>query len=251
MLGACEKNEIAEIADPATDGAYVKFFFHVEGAPRTNFYLGDNKVTGVAPNGDGVVLGNLYGSVYPSNAYSILPAGSFTLSAIDTMKNGGTAEVLASTQVNLAKNKNYSVYLAGTTSSYETFLIEDKLPPADNSTIWWRFVNTMADMPFEVDAYAVRAAVPATETTPAEPVEVVELGKNIGFKENGEYMLLKPGSYTFKVFQSGTTYNPETSTPYLKSTVVLASLGRVYTTQIRGTYAEKPKTSNIDYWRDR
>ena len=251
MLGACEKNSIPEMADPVTEGARVKFFFHVDGAPRTNFYLGSKKVTGVSPTTDDVVLGNLYGSVYPSNAYAVLPTGSYTLSAIDTMAAGGSADLLASTQVNLQNDKNYSVYLAGTTANYEAFMIEDKLPPADNSTIWWRFVNTMAEMPFEVDAYAVRAAVPETETTPAEPLEVIELGKNIGFKENGEYTQLKPGSYTFKVFQSGSTYDPATSTPYLKSTVVLASLGRVYTTQIRGTYAVTPKTSNIDYWRDR
>lgn len=251
MLGACEKNEIAELADPVRDGANVKFFFHVEGAPRANFYLNDEKVTGAVPTTDNVVLGNLYASVYPSNAYAVLPAGSFTLSAIDTVKAGGTADVLSTLQVNLQDNKNYSVYLAGTTTNYQTFMIEDQLPPADNTSIWWRFVNSMAEMPFNVDVFAVRAAVPATETTPAEPIEVVPLGTNVAFKEHGNYTLLKPGSYTFKVYPAGSQYDPLVTTPYLSSSVVLATLGRVYTTQIRGTYAAKPKTSNIDYWRDR
>ncbi|TPE46310.1 DUF4397 domain-containing protein [Pontibacter mangrovi] len=251
MLTACEKNSIPELADPLQDGALVKFFFHVDGAPRSNFYLNSEKVTGVSATTDGQVLGNAYGSVYPSNAYAILPAGSFTLSAIDTMAVGGSADVLATTEVTLENDKNYSVYLAGTTEDYETFMIEDKLPPADNSTIWWRFVNTMAEMPFNVDVYAVRGAIPATDTTPAQPAKAVLLGADIDFKGHGEYVQLEPGSYTFKVYPAGSGYDPLETEPYLSSTVVLASLGRVYTTQIRGTYSLEPNKSNIDYWRDR
>lgn len=253
MLGACEENTIPEITVPVSEeGANVKFFFHVEGAPRTNFYLDNQKVTGVAPTAEGVVLGNAYGSVYPSNAYALVPAGSFTMSAIDTVSaNGGTADVLATSQVTLEKGKNYSAYLVGTTDSYDTFVAEDNLPPADNIKIWWRFVNTMADLPFEVDAYAVRAAVPATDESPAEGVEVVELGKNIDFKELGDYKELKPGSYAFKVYESGTEYDPATTSPFIQHSVVLSSLGRVYTTQIRGNYVGAAKSSQINFWRER
>jgi len=253
MLGACEKNTFPEVAEHfSTDsGANVKFFFHVDGAPRSNFYLDNMKVTGVSPTAEGLVLGNTYGSVYPSNAYAVVPSGDFTLSAIDTASANGTAEVLTTTEVSLEKGKNYSAYLVGTTDNYEAFVIEDKLPPADNVSIYWRFVNTMANMPFEVDVYAIRAAEPATETTPERPAEVISLGSDIGFKEHGEYVRLDPGSYTYKVFAANTEYDPLTSTPYLQNKVTLASLGRVYTTQIRGNYAAKPKSSQIDYWRDR
>ncbi|MDX5419075.1 MAG: DUF4397 domain-containing protein [Hymenobacteraceae bacterium] len=251
MLGACEKNAIPEVTEPVTEGAFVKFFFHVDGAPRTNFYLDSKKVTGVAPTTTNIVLGNLYGSVYPSNAYALVPAGSFTLSAVDTVAGKGTAETLASTSVNLASNKHYSAYLAGTTTSYEVFLAEDNLPPADYTKIWWRFMNTMANMPFAVDVYAVRAAIAETPTKPAEPMEIIELGKNLGFKQHGSYVELKPGNYTFKVYPTGTAYDPATTKPYIQNTIVLGTLGRVYTTQIRGAYAETPKTNQIDYWRDR
>src|SRR5690606_2015877 len=102
LLGACEKNAIPEVTEAVQDGAYVKFFFQVEGAPRANFYLDSKKVTGVAPTTSNIVLGNTYGSVYPSNAYALVPAGSFSMSAIDTVAGAGTADVLASTPVNLA-----------------------------------------------------------------------------------------------------------------------------------------------------
>lgn len=252
MLGACEKNVLPEIAEPVPVGAHVKFFFHVDGAPLTNFYLGNEKVTGVAPSVEGVVLGSAYGSVYPSNAYAVVPAGDFTLSAIDTMTAGGTADVLASTQVSLKPMMNYSAYLVGVPGSYETFITEDNLPPASNNNIYWRFMNTMANMPFNVDAYAVRAATPATATTPAMEAIAIPLGTNLGFKEHGEYSELSTGSYTFKVYPTGTAYDPLTTEPYIKSSVIpLASLGRVYTTQIRGSYAEVPTSTQIDYWRDR
>jgi hypothetical protein len=251
LLGACEKNAIPEVTEPVQDGAFVKFFFHVEGAPRANFYLDSKKVTAVAPTTTNVVLGNLFGSAYPSNAYASVPAGNFTLSAVDTVAGGGRAEQLASMPVSLTANKYYSAYLVGTTDSYETFITEDNLPAADYTKIWWRFMNTMANMPFAVDAYAVRAAVAATETKPAEAMEIVELGKNLDFKQHGSYVELRPGNYTFKVYPAGSEYDPATTAPYIQHTLVLASLGRVYTTQIRGTYTETSKTSQIDYWRER
>lgn len=256
MLSACEKNAIPEITVPLTDnGAQMKFFFHVENAPRANFYLDSEKVTAVAPHADGTVLGNAYGSVYPSNAYVLVPAGNFTMSAIDTVSaTGGSADVLASAPVSLENGKKYSAYLVGTTDQYETFITEDKLPPADNTKIWWRFMNTMANIPFAVDVYAVRAAIPAVGDKPAEEVEVLSLGKNLAFKQHGEYVQLKPGSYTFKVFPAGTEYgdpaDPKAKT-FIQQTIALASLGRVYTTQIRGTYTETSKSTQIDYWRER
>lgn len=252
MLGACEKNAIPEVTEPMPEnGTFMKFFFHVEGAPRANFYLDSKKVTAVAPTTTNVVLGNLYGSVYPSNAYAMVPAGNFTLAAIDTVAGKGTADMLASTQVSLAANKHYSAYLVGTPDAYEVFMAEDNLPPADYTKIWWRFMNTMANMPFAVDAYAVRAAVAATDTKPAEPMEILDLGKGLAFKQNGPYIELKPGSYTFKVYPSGSEYDPATTKPYIQHALVVATLGRVYTTQIRGAYAETPKTNQIDYWRER
>lgn len=253
LFGACEKNAILELTEPVKEGAHVKFFFHVEGAPGSNFYLDSEKVTAVPSSKDDDVLGNLYGSAYPSNAYALLPTGNYTLSAIDTISTSGSgsADVLATANVSLQANQYYSAYLVGTSENYEVFLTEDNLPADDPVKIYWRFMNTMAEMPFTVDVYAVRAPVPETDDSPAEEEEIITLGTNLGFKEHGEYKELRPGAYIFKVFASDTDYDPSTSKPYLQHNVTLASLGRTYTTQIRGTYAETPKTSNIGFWRDR
>lgn len=250
-LGACEKNAILEMTEPVTSGAHMKFFFHVDGAPRSNFYLDNKKVTGVSSNNDGDVLGNLYRSVYPSNAYAMVPSGNFSLAAYG-IENSESTEMLASADVALQENKHYSAYLAGTTDNYEVAIIEDNLPPADHTTIHWRFVNTMANMPDAVDVYAVKKAVAPTEENPeGEDEQIISLGTNIGFKEHGNYVMLETGRYTYKVYISGTDYDPSTTTPYLQHSVTLASLGRVYSTQIRGEYSESPASNQIDFWRER
>ncbi|HCV80069.1 MAG TPA: DUF4397 domain-containing protein, partial [Zunongwangia profunda] len=59
--------------------------------------------------------------------------------------------------------------------------------------------------------YAIRAAVPATENSPAEDARVISLGQGISYKSSGEYTELAPGSYTFKAFPSGTDYDPQES----------------------------------------
>jgi len=46
----------------------------------------------------------------------------------------------------------------------------------------------MAEIPFTVDAYAVRDAVPETDDAPAQPAQVISLGMNIDFKEGGDYV---------------------------------------------------------------
>ncbi|MCF4100613.1 DUF4397 domain-containing protein [Gillisia sp. M10.2A] len=247
LFNACEENAIPELTEPVSEEAtYVKFFFHVENAPSVNFYFDDQKVSAVGSSSADEVQGNSYGSVFPSNAYALIPSGDFNVNARDLEGN-----VIASTNASFAADKNYSAYLVGTTDSYEVFVMEDQLPPSDRVKIFWRFVNTMANMPFSVDVYAIKAAVPETDDSPAQAVQVISLGNGLAFKQGGDYTELEPGNYTFKVFESGSDYDPETSTPYIQNTVNVASKGRVYSTQIRGTYAESPSSKNIDYWRER
>ena len=247
LVTACDENAIPELTEPLAENAtLVKFFLNAEEAPSINFYLDEKKVSSVAPTTDGTVQGNTYGSVFPSNAYALITEGTFTIYAKDLEGN-----VVASKSATFEADKHYSAYLVGTVENLEIFVIEDDLPVADNVKIYWRFVNTMANIPFAVDVFAVRAAVVATEDTPAEPAEVVPLGMAIAFKQAGDYKELKPGKYNFRVFESGTSYDVETSTPYIQNTVTLASKGRVYSTQIRGTYKPTPVAKNIDYWRER
>ncbi|WP_299390556.1 DUF4397 domain-containing protein [uncultured Gelidibacter sp.] len=248
VFTACDENAIPEITEPVSDTAtFVKFFLHAEDAPAVNFYLDDKKVSAIASSSSDEERGNSYGSVFPSNAYALIPSGTFNLYARDLEGN-----VIATNSVTFDADKHYSAYLGGTAESgYEIFTIVDPLPAPDNVKIYWRFVNTMSNMPFSVDVYAVKAAVPATETTPAEPVKIINLGMDLDYKEAGEYKELEPGRYNFRVFASGTEYEVETSTPYIQNTLTLASKGRVYSTQIRGSYKETPTSKNIDYWRER
>lgn len=247
VFNACDENAIPEVTENVPDGGtYGKFFFHVQNAPEVNFYFDEKKVSSVASSTSDEVKGNAYGSVFPSNAYALISSGTFNVSVRDLEGN-----TVAATSLTFAADSHYSVYLGGTEENYEIFTIEDDLPEANYEKIYWRFVNSMANMPFAVDAYAVRAAVPATENTPAEPVEIVTLGTGIAFKQAGDYKELKPGKYNYRIFESGTDYDVETSTPYIQNTITLGSLGRVYSTQIRGTYAPTPSSKNIDYWRER
>lgn len=247
LFTGCEENAIPELAAPLTDEvARAKFFFHAEDAPPANFYFDDEKVTARISTTSDEEQGFGFGSVFPGNAYAVVPSGSSEIRALDLDLNE-----IAFTQESLSPGSTYSVYLVGTEENLEVFTMEDNLPADDPVKINWRFVNTMADMPFAVDAYAVRAPTPESETSPAQPLRVIELGKNIGFKEGGEYVELEPGNYTFKIFNASSNYDPETSTPYLEHSVNVATLGRTYTTQIRGTYSDPPGSGKIDFWRDR
>lgn len=248
FLNACDKNDIPEVAEilDTDQVAQAKFFFHADDAPSANFFINNEKVSAIGSNTDDEEQGSDYKRVFPSNAYAVVPSGSVAISA---MALGGGE--IAAAQATLAPGKNYSVYLVGNEGSYEVFTMEDMLPSSDNSKIYWRFVNTMAEIPFSVDAYAVRAAVPATDDTTAEDAMVIPLGMDFNFKEGGDYVELIPGRYTFKIFNSTMDYDPLTSSSFLSHTLTVGSLGRIYTTQIRGTYSDPIGSGKIDYWRDR
>lgn len=247
ILVACEENAIPEVTElVAEDATFVKFFLNAEDAPEVNFYFDELKVSSVVSSTSDEVQGNKYGTVFPSNAYALIDASTFNIYAKDLEGN-----VLATQNFNFEADTNYSAYLLGTPDSYEIFVMIDELPVADYDRIYWRFVNTMTDIPFAVDAYAVKAAVPPTDDSPFQPVVVVPLGNSLAFKQAGDYEELQPGKYTFKAFESGTEYDVETSTPYIQNTVTLSSKGRVYSTQIRGNYKPVPTSKNIDYWRER
>lgn len=246
VLTGCEENAIPELAQPITgEMTKAKFFFHADDAPPANFYFGNTKITAAAATTAGDPQGSAYRAVYPSNAYAVVPSGNHNVRAVDLEMNE-----IAATQATFNPGSNYSVYLVGS-GDHEVFVMEDNLPADDNVKIYWRFVHTMADVPFTVDVYAVKAAVAATETSPAQPARAILLGSDIDFKEGGEYVELEPGNYAFKVFDSTKEYDPLTSTPFIQHSVNVGTLGRSYTTQIRGTYSTPIGTGKIDFWRDR
>lgn len=243
----CEENAIPELTTPVSqDGAKAKFFFHSDAAPAANFFFGNEKVTAAGSTTAGDEQALAYKEVYPSNAYAGVPAGNVTISARDI-----SGADIASTQETLTAGENYSIYLVGAADDFEIVVMEDNLPPDDEVKIYWRFVHTMANVPFTVDAYAVKAAVPVTDNAPAQPAQVISLAMGVDFGEGGEYVELEPGSYTFKIFNSTEDYDPLTSTPFIQHSVNVGTLGRSYTTQIRGTYSEPIGSGKIDFWRDR
>ncbi|RNI32339.1 DUF4397 domain-containing protein [Rufibacter immobilis] len=275
MLGACEKNELPEITEAynVSTKAKVKFFFHSQGAPAAAFYVNDVKVTAIAPVATGATAGQLrgqgFGTVFPNNNYAEVDAGSFKMRVIDVeaSKTAGQLVELTAKEITLEPATFYSAYFVGvpatatSPATYEIHLARDNQPVSDFSKVWWRFVNTMAEAPFKVDAYAVKAKVPATATAPEVPAVIVPLGMNLDYKQQGDYVQLPVvGTWVFKVYPSGTTYDPETSAPYISHSLAVTNshFGRVYTTQIRGKY-EAPvppsitpvTTGKIDYWRER
>ena len=252
FLGACEKNAVDEHTAPYTSGALIKFYTHAEGAPRVNFYLNDQRVTASAPTATDIPLGLAYGTSYPANGYLNVPSGDLTVAVMDTVTSAtkGKADLITTTSTRLDESANYSAYLIGKTGSYETLVIKDNLPEDNFNRIYFRFVNTMADMPFNVDVVAFRPEVKATATSPAIPELRVPLGTNIGYKQFTDYAELPAGSYRFIFYKTGTT-TVYANYPSATTTLGLTSLGRVYSFFLRGTYAAAPKATNLDYWRER
>lgn len=243
VFNSCNENAIPIVTEPISENAsFGKFFFYMPDAPDANFYFGDTKISSTSSSVDGEVKGRKYKSIFPSNAYALVPTGNSNVNVRDLDGNA-----LVTKDLNFEANKHYSIFLLGDTTA-DLFQLEDALPPVDIDNIYWRFVNTLTNIPFPVDAYAVRAEVAATDDTPYEPVEVIPLGTNINYKEAGEYIALKTGKYKIRVFENGTTYDPETSDSFIEHRVTLVSENRVYSTQIRGVY---PDSNGIDYWRER
>ena len=252
FLGACENNAIDEHTTPFTSGALIKFFTQAEGAPRVNFYLNDQRITASTPTTTNIPLGLAYGAAFPANGYVSVPTGDLTLAVMDTVtsETKGKADLLTSTSAKLEDKVNYSAYLVGTAGNYETFVVKDNLPPDNFNQIYFRFVNTMVNLPFNVDVVAFRPAVAATATSPAVPELRIPLATNVAYKQYGDYVELPAGSYRFILYQAGTT-KVYANYPSATTSLSLTSLGRVYSFFLRGTYAATPKTTNLDYWRER
>lgn len=248
VINACDENAIPIVTEPLPENASVgKFFFYSPHAPATNIYFNNTKISAIASSSDDKEKGRKYKSVYPSNAYAILPTGNFTVKVKDL-----DGIDIVSKDLTFDAKKRYSIFFLGDSLSPEIFQLEDVHPPVDVNQIYWRFVNTLTDIPFSLDAYAIRAEVAATDTTPYEPVQVISLGNAIGYKQATGYTVLEPGRYTIKTFENGTMYDPETSTAFLSHSVNLVSENRVYSTQILGVYSDSdPDSADIDYWRER
>ncbi|WP_242927873.1 DUF4397 domain-containing protein [Pontibacter vulgaris] len=245
LLGACEKNTIEEHFAPFESGAHIKMIHAAQDAPMVNMYLGNEKVTALAPTvtiTDTIITGLSYAgtAVFPASyGYANVPAGNYNVQMIDTTSKKGSAVVVSTASVNLNDKTPYSAFLIGTTGAFETLLIEDKLPEGNYSKAYIRFVNVMAGAPANFDMSAVRKA------TADKPSTTTVIGTNVAYKGNTAYVEIEPGTYDFPIYVSGST------TAYTTMTGVAPTAGRVYTLYTRGNYTNKPATTNRVLVRDR
>ncbi|GAB2543253.1 hypothetical protein [Rufibacter soli] len=291
LLGACEENAIPDRFTYATNGSQIKVYNHVEGSPLTNFYLGDQRVTALSPTTNNGLRGLAFGATYPSvYGYALVPSGSFNLAVRDTSTMEPASfdatckalswkpiaspyNLLAQKQVTLDNNTNYSVFLVGTPAvmgtaapdcgkvitpaNYDIVVTRDQLPELDFSKVYFRFMNTIANAPYNFDVVATRQARAATSTLPAQDEVKTVIARNIAFKEIGPYVEVPLGNYRVDFYKAGTYGTGAGEVKYLSypststSAITTLALGRVYTFFLRGTFSTPGKSTHIDYWRER
>ncbi|GGK72851.1 DUF4397 domain-containing protein [Rufibacter glacialis] len=246
LLGACEENAIIEKTEYVTSGADIKFSVAAQDAPMVNFYLNGQKVTAKTPSNGRIVGlawrdGALANAIHPANyGYVNVPAGSYTLSAIDTTTIAGTTNLkmneVLKTNIQLNEKERYTAYLVGQGGNYEFLTVKDEIPPYDFSKSYLKFVNAMAGAPGKFTIKAVGTS-PVTDT--------VVIASKVSFKEATNYVTIPPGTYNIAVFLEGK------STAYTTWTSGNIQPGRTYTFFTRGNYIASPTTVNRQLMRDR
>ena len=164
VVTACDENAIPELTEPvADDSTFVKFFLNSDDAPVVNFYFDDKKVSAVSSSTDDEVKGNAYGTVFPSNAYALISAGSFNINAKDLEGN-----IVATKSFTFENDKHYSAYLLGAEESYEineTIIqisnsenksLDEFFKPLDNSEYSIRFLSKRKGRKSVLRLYAIR-----------------------------------------------------------------------------------------------
>jgi hypothetical protein len=245
LLSSCEENAIIEQTEYVTSGANIRFSVAAQDAPMVNFYLNDQKVTAKSPvNGREVGLvwsSALTSAMHPSSyGYVNVPAGNYTLAAIDTTTVPGTTNLkmnkVLSTSVQLEDKKNYTSYLVGQAGNYEVLTVKDDIPPYDFSKSYIRFVNVMAGAPGKFTIKA-KGTDPVTDT--------VVVASMVPYKGESGYVSITPGTYNIAVFLEGK------SAAYTTWTAGVILPGRTYTFFTRGNYVATPGTVNRQLIRER
>ncbi|MBC5994480.1 DUF4397 domain-containing protein [Pontibacter cellulosilyticus] len=246
LFGACEENAIPERTDYVESGAMIRFSHASQDAPMVNFYLGDKKVTAKSPTLSNRETGLFWSStlantIHPATyGYVNVPAGAYTLNAIDTTTVAGTTalkkNVVVSMPVQLEESKFYTSYLVGGAGNLEILTIKDELPEPDFSKAYVRFVNGMAGAP-------TGFTVEATRTAPTTGSQTI--ATDVAFKGNSGYVAIEPGTYNLALFLQGAT---KAYTTWTSGSIVA---GRVYTFYTKGNYTTTPGTINRQLLRER
>jgi hypothetical protein len=130
---------------------------------------------------------------------------------------------LASTTVNLAAGKTYSLYFADTAANTTTILTEDDLTPADSGYTKYRFINLMPDMP-TADLYFGTGSTSTTSVKIAGP---------IAYKAMSNYFIVPINTGTVWSIRPGGALNTTVAdTSYASASSVVNQ--RVFTIAARG-----------------
>jgi len=224
---SCDKNAVQEIDAPLVGGAQIKFFNFGVSSPSVNFYANDVKMSATASTtGAESANGVAYGAVFPSTTYSLIQAGSYTFkgttSATAATDPNTTVATLAAT---IEDGKFYSLYTSGlfdaATKTTDAFIVEDKLPAADNTAPYVRFVNGIFNAASAMDLIAKNTAT-GSETVVASAV---------AYKSASEFAKLPEGIYELFARYPGDSANTITRNG---TSVVSFVSGKVYTISSRG-----------------
>ena len=241
MMSACDKNAVQIIAGPQTGGANVKFFNFAVGSPSVNFYINDQKVTGISATGCAVLAdenrqectttgrestsGVAYGGAGngANGWYSDVAPGQVAISgriAAATDKNLAISNLPA----DVAAGKFYSFYLSGiyntTTKTAESFIVEDVMPPSDLSVAYVRFVN--ASSTTEPMTLYVKDRTTLNE---------VAAGGAVAYKTAGDFVAVPEASYDLSTRTAGSETN------VFSRAQISFFAGRAYTVTARGDTA--------------
>lgn len=224
---SCEKNAIQEIDSPFTGGAQIKFFNFGVSSPSVNFYANDVKMSATT-NATGVEspTGVVYGNVFPSTTYSLIKEGSYTFKGqISATALVDPNLVVASLTAPVEDGKYYSLYTSGiynsTAKTTDAFIVEDKLPAADRTAPFVRFVNGISNAPSAMDL------VVKNTTSGAEIV----VATAVAYKSASEFAKIPFGVYEVFARYPGSSTNTITRNG---TSVVSFEPGKVYTISSRG-----------------
>lgn len=223
LVGACEKDAVQEdnLFEPAVGNAQVKFFHFGVNGPGVNFYLDDDKVTGIQSTTNvELTTGTTFTGVAAGGFYTAHEPGQYTVSgriAAATDKNLPISNLSAT----LEADRAYSYYLSGfyntTAKTQDSFIIEDVLPAIDYNRACVRFVNAISNS--QPMAFFVRDAVSGVET---------QLATVTAYKSGSAFACGPPGIYDLFTRVAGSTANA------ISRTGVTFAAGRVYTIAARG-----------------
>ena len=223
FAGACEKDGAQEdnTFAPVAGDAMVKFCHFGVNGPGVNFYLNDDKVTGLqSTTGAELTTGTAYTGAAAGGFYTAHDPGQYSVSgriAATVDKNLPISNLGAT----LEADKAYSYYLSGfyntTAKTQDSFIIEDVLPAIDYTRTCVRFVNAISNS--QPMALYLRDATSGVET---------KLAPEAAYKSGTAFVCGNPGVFDLFTRTLGSTANAITRTG------VTFNPGRVYTIAARG-----------------